>query len=218
MSFNKEFQKLLKPNNIIIIIGAVVIGLAICHYTNQKNTSYQGFNTNQNNVQSSNNSVPKTPNNNISFNNLDNAIKQVQNVQSPHVGGSVPVGVPSISPDMSASVNAPSSAAAPMPPPNCTQQPTLTPSDLLPRNQGNNSWAANQVKSGGGNPMNFLDSGFLAGINTISGSLRNANLQLRSEPPAPTKLVSPWLNTTIEPDLMRAPFEIGCACPGSSGL
>jgi hypothetical protein len=64
--------------------------------------------------------------------------------------------------------------------------------------------------------MNFLDSGYLAGINTVSGSLRNANQQLRSEPPNPTNLVSPWMNTTIEPDLMRAPFEIGCACPGKS--
>ena len=48
--------------------------------------------------------------------------------------------------------------------------------------------------------------------------MRNANLQVRSEPPNPQTNVSPWMNTTIEPDLMRAPFEIGCPCPGSSPL
>ena len=65
--------------------------------------------------------------------------------------------------------------------------------------------------------MNFLDSTFLSGINTVSGSLRNANLQVRSEPPNPTNLVCPWNNTTITPDLTRTPFEIGCACPGDTG-
>ena len=39
--------------------------------------------------------------------------------------------------------------------------------------------------------------------------MRNANLQVRSEPPNPTTKVSPWLETTIEPDTMRLPLEIG---------
>jgi len=47
------------------------------------------------------------------------------------------------------------------------------------------------------------------GINTIGSSLRNANLQLRSEPIIPQAVVSPFLNSTISPDLNRKAFEIG---------
>jgi hypothetical protein len=46
----------------------------------------------------------------------------------------------------------------------------------------------------------------------VGQTLRNANLQIRSEPPNPQVAVSPWLNSTIEPDINRRPFEIGgCA-------
>jgi hypothetical protein len=47
------------------------------------------------------------------------------------------------------------------------------------------------------------------GIDTIGNSLRNANLQLRSEPANPQANVGPWNNTTIAPDTMRVPLEIG---------
>jgi hypothetical protein len=50
----------------------------------------------------------------------------------------------------------------------------------------------------------------LIGIDTIGNTLRNANLQVRSEPPNPQLNVGPWNNTTIAPDLMRVPLEIGC--------
>ena len=42
-----------------------------------------------------------------------------------------------------------------------------------------------------------------------SQSLRNANLQVRSEPANPQLNVGPWNNTTMEPDTMRVPLEIG---------
>ena len=58
--------------------------------------------------------------------------------------------------------------------------------------------------------VNLLRAGYHAGIDTIGSTLRNSNLQLRSEPPNPTSKVSPWMNSTIEPDLMRVPLEIGC--------
>lgn len=55
---------------------------------------------------------------------------------------------------------------------------------------------------------NFIDSAkYLLG--TSSGTTRNANLQLRSEPPNPTDSVCAWNNTTINPDLSRRPLEIG---------
>jgi hypothetical protein len=56
---------------------------------------------------------------------------------------------------------------------------------------------------------NFLEAGYHVGINTVGQSNRNANLQLRSEPPNPQMSVSPWMQSTIEPDLARKPLEIG---------
>ena len=47
------------------------------------------------------------------------------------------------------------------------------------------------------------------GINTVGQSLRNANLDVRSDPPNPRAAISPFLNSTIEPDLYRRELEIG---------
>ena len=55
--------------------------------------------------------------------------------------------------------------------------------------------------------VSFLKAGHHMGIDTQGTSLRNANLQLRSEPPNPQSQVSPWMNTTIGPDLGRKPLE-----------
>lgn len=212
MTFVKELEKLFKPQNIVIIIGVIIVGVALCHYTDKKNMTQSGFSDQVG-------MIAQDPNVNAA-----QLGKQVRSVQSAGAGGS-PVPNSSIAPDAAAPVNSASTSSLPTPPPNCTNQPTLNPADLLPKTSGSggsNSWAALQVPVGSGgaaeSTTNFLDSSFLAGINTVSGSLRNANLQLRSEPPNPTNQVSPWLQTTIEPDLMRAPFEIGCACPGKTGL
>lgn len=81
------------------------------------------------------------------------------------------------------------------------------PQHLLPKDNNNHFASVN-----GGNDLgniNLLKAGQHAGIDTVGSSLRNANLQIRSEPPNPQSKVSPWLNTTIEPDNMRIPFEIG---------
>ena len=88
----------------------------------------------------------------------------------------------------------------------------LSAEELLP--QDNSSLWAQVNPSGEGSlkDRNFLQSGYHIGINTVGQTLRNANLQLRSEPPCPQVKVSPWLQATIEPDLGRKPFEIGgCA-------
>tara|TARA_B100000123_G_scaffold272152_1_gene253787 strand:+ start:1422 stop:2096 length:675 start_codon:yes stop_codon:yes gene_type:complete len=91
----------------------------------------------------------------------------------------------------------------------CYPKDTLTPQDLLP--QDSNSTWAQTVPAGQGSlgDQNFLNAGFHVGINTVGQSLRNANLQLRSEPPNPQVKVSPWLQTTIDPDVNRKAFEIG---------
>jgi hypothetical protein len=55
----------------------------------------------------------------------------------------------------------------------------------------------------------MLKAGHHIGIDTVGQSLRNANLQLRSEPANPQVNVGPWNQTTISPDLMRVPLELG---------
>lgn len=57
--------------------------------------------------------------------------------------------------------------------------------------------------------QNFLDPSKSIGINTVSGSLRNGNQQVRSDPPNPQGRV-PFNQTTITPNLMQPFFEIGC--------
>ena len=58
--------------------------------------------------------------------------------------------------------------------------------------------------------VSLLKAGYHIGINTVGQSLRNANLQLRSEPANPQLNVGPWNQTTIGPDLNRRALEVGC--------
>jgi hypothetical protein len=94
----------------------------------------------------------------------------------------------------------------------CFVRDRLTSSDLLPKDAANSKWAQiNPAGSGILGDQNFLTAGYHVGINTIGQSLRNANLQLRSEPPNPQVAVSPWGISTIEPDVRAVAFEIGSA-------
>lgn len=53
----------------------------------------------------------------------------------------------------------------------------------------------------------MLDPVKIIGYDTVSNHLRNASWDLRKEPPCPTRAVSPWINSTIGPDLGRKPLE-----------
>jgi hypothetical protein len=85
----------------------------------------------------------------------------------------------------------------------------LSAQDLLPQDKSSTWASVNPEGQGTLDGKNFLQSGYHIGINTVGQTLRNANLQLRSEPPNPQVQVSPWLQTTIEPDVSRRPMEIG---------
>ncbi len=87
-------------------------------------------------------------------------------------------------------------------------KPASNPADLLPADS-NSSWASmNPV--GDLKNINLLNPTQVVGINTQGSSLRNANLQLRSEPPNPRMNTNcPWNISTIEEDNMRKPLEIG---------
>lgn len=97
-------------------------------------------------------------------------------------------------------------------PRDCYPRDKVTPEDLFPAADAANSEFAQMTPLGQGDVMNknFLDAGYHVGIDTIGTSRRNPNLSLRSEPPNPKVVVSPWMNSTIEPDTMtRRPLEIG---------
>ena len=96
-------------------------------------------------------------------------------------------------------------------PSECYPKDVLNSADLLPRD-ANSLWA--QVAPNGQGALtdqNFLTAGYHIGINTVGQTLRNANRQLRSDPPNPQVKVSPWNQTTIEADVNRRPLEIGGA-------
>lgn len=94
-------------------------------------------------------------------------------------------------------------------PAECYPKDVLNSVDLLPGDA--NSLHAQVVPNGQGalTDQNFLTAGYHIGINTVGQTLRNANRQLRSEPPNPQVKVSPWNQTTIETDINRRPLEIG---------
>ena len=97
--------------------------------------------------------------------------------------------------------------AAAQKPAGCFPREQLNPAELLPADP-NSQWAqVNPTGAGDIQGKNFLSAGALIGVNTIGQSMKNANLQLRAEPPNPQVAVSPWNISTIEPDLMRKPLE-----------
>ena len=78
-------------------------------------------------------------------------------------------------------------------------------SNLLPKTDKNMDTAAEFVPTLEG--KNFVDSHkFVKGMS--SQSLRNANYQLRSDPPNPQEAVCPWMQSTINPEERRR-LDIG---------
>jgi hypothetical protein len=94
-------------------------------------------------------------------------------------------------------------------PAGCYPRDQLTPSELLPKDM-NSVWAEqNPMGPGSLKGKNFLSAGALIGVNTVGQSLRNGNLQVRSEPPNPQVAVSIFNQSTISPDISHRPLEIG---------
>jgi hypothetical protein len=94
-------------------------------------------------------------------------------------------------------------------PSSCSQPNIQNPAELLPKDT-NSQWAQlNPSGKGELANVNLLKAGYHIGIDTVGQTLRNANLQIRSEPPNPQLYVGPWNQSTIEPDFMRPPLELG---------
>ena len=94
----------------------------------------------------------------------------------------------------------------------CNNSTSMDPSELLPKTDGQPMMGAELVdatnKAVKETSHILMDAGFHSGINTVGSSLRNANLQLRSEFAIPKTNVGPWSQSTIEADEYRRPLDI----------
>ena len=112
----------------------------------------------------------------------------------------------------------------------CAQNaPTFVASSLLPQVNipGVPSWNVDNLQ-GGAQALanqNFLSATQQMGTDTVLSSLRNSSYDIRNNIPNPINVVSPWLNSTITPDLERRPLDCyipqnglyGCGYPCSYG-
>jgi hypothetical protein len=90
----------------------------------------------------------------------------------------------------------------------CAQNaPTFVASSLLPKMNlpGVPSWDV--MDSQALASQDFLAPTQQMGTDTVLSSLRNASYDLRNNIPNPINVVSPWMNSTITPDLERRPLD-----------
>jgi hypothetical protein len=176
----RELQKTFKTHHVLLLLGGVILIYVLYNYSSNKNFAPE---------------------------NLVN--KNMRKGSPPSNNGRQPSGANDGTFYVDyAPVNSSDSNLSGLPS-NCSGQNTNAPSDLLP-SDNNSAWGLKPQGSGDFMGVNFLQSGYLIGVDSIGSTLRNANQQLRSEPPNPQIMVSPWGNTTIQPDPFRMPLEIGC--------
>lgn len=186
MNFGKMMKKLDK-SHIVMIVAALALGYAFFNYSSTKSLLTDNMEgSNSNNASASTASAPTVAH-------ASNGAPQP----------SAPIGENS-QPAKVSGINTTTPTAQ-----SFTQGVTINPAELLPKDQ-NNEWSKL-------NPTGTKD---LQGINLLSAghhigqsvsSLRNANLQLRSEPANPVMQpgACPWNQSTIQPDTTRRPLEIG---------
>jgi len=102
----------------------------------------------------------------------------------------------------------PSAELPAMPEATPASESMLNPSDLLPHDE-HSQWGEFNTLNKSANTPDLLQAGYHIGLDTVGQTLRNANLQERSDPIIAKSTVGPWNQSTIEPDLARTPLEIG---------
>jgi hypothetical protein len=184
----KDLQKTFKAHHVLLLLGGLVLIYVIYNYSSNKSLFPENYET------QNRRGTPSSP---------------ASSNMTPPSSGQNPTGANDGTFFVDyAPINSGDGNMGGMPA-NCTAQNVNTPSDLLP-SDNNSGWGLKPMGGGDFMGVNFLNAGYLIGVDTIGSSLRNANLQVRSEPPNPQLIVSPWMNTTIEPDVFRQPLEIGC--------
>lgn len=195
MNISKLMKKL-ETSHVVMIAAALALGYAVYNYSANKSVvtdNMKNGTTTSTTVPAHIANAPQAPGQNSHINTAGNPQP------------SAPIGENS----QPAGVSGATTSSHGLPPA-CSRQQVVDPSELLPKDQ-NSEWAKlNPMGSGDLQNVNLLKSGYHIGINTVASSLRNANLQLRSEPANPQTNVGPWNNTTIQPDINRRPMEIGC--------
>lgn len=203
----KDLQKFIKANHIVALVGLVLLAVFVSQYSGRKGSIYDNMATNNRPSQKNINELVAKYTNGEQKKTRE-PFESLNSSYNSDVEPSLPLGQ-NESYSQVTGIGNPAAASGVQP--SCSRQPVSNPEDLLPRDE-NSQWAQLNPRGVGDlNNVNLLQAGFWNGINTVGSSLRNANLQIRSEPPNPQMQVSPWLNTTIEPDMMRLPLEIGGA-------
>ena len=90
-------------------------------------------------------------------------------------------------------------------------QPVANPTDLLPADKNSewNNLNPTNIDTEGVKMPDLLEAGYHIGLDTVGQSMRNANLQLRSDPVIAKADIGPWNQSTIEGDSTRQQLEIG---------
>lgn len=183
---------------VVLVIGIAIISGVIYiqfgynpdeSFTNKEN--FYQYNTgspteqapaNINFMNSNGNAEPET-NNNVSEMDVPantNEMNNGNNGNNVNIGRSEPLGMNEDYEIVSGELNSRTHL-----PNDCYPKDVLSPEELLPRDV-DSVWAQT-VPAGQGSlsDTNFLNAGFHVGVNTVGQSLRNANRQIRSEPPNP---------------------------------
>lgn len=198
MSVLKDLQKNLKAHHLLAMLGVLVLVVAVSQFSERKGNESEGLAGSSYTGHSTGASHAPHPRPAA-----DQQITAAADAAAP--SAAMPQGQNEVY-SSAQGIGSPSVGL----PPSCVRANATKPGDLLPKD-ANSQWGRLNPSGGGGlENVNLLKAGYHTGIDTVGTVLRNANLQVRSEPPNPTSKVSPWMNTTIEPDLMRVPLEIGC--------
>ena len=194
--FNKLTKNKNKFVNLFILIGIVVLVGVLLKYNNQKTLIQDSMG---NNIFANAAKVEASASGGAA------APKPAGDNTAPVATGAQPVAT--TDGNQFLAVNGLSSGSKPTN--KCNNQPVMDPKELLP-SDSNNEWS-NIMPNNDLKNVGMLNAGHHVGINTVGSSLRNANLQIRSEPVIPQTNIGPWNNTTIEADSLRRPLEIGAA-------
>jgi hypothetical protein len=187
MTLLKNLQKNVKSHHFIALIGILVLAFAIMQYTNRKTNYADGF------EHGNSDSPSEMHGSSNPSGSVGTAIPATEHIGQNEIYSDVPV-----------NANTNTHGLPPV-----AQRNDYDPSELLPKDV-NSQWAQlNPAGNSNFSNVNLLKAGAHHGIDTVGNSLRNANLQERSEPPNPMTSVGPWGNSTIEPDNMRRTLEIG---------
>ena len=174
-------NKFFNRKEFVIAVIFVLIAVALLTYTDSKTLAYDGYTGGFSDPSSH---VP------TSYSETTNNLAKQPSVLETSAQNVVP-----------AQENAPMAG-------NYQLRPVNNPESLLP-DDTNSDWSKLNPSLNAGSTPDLLQAGYHIGLDTIGQTLRNANLQLRSDPIIPKVDVGPWAQSTIEPDIARVPLEIG---------